>query len=193
MLTTKQKTFNICSLVCNATVFILGFIAIVLRVADYSAYGNGINDSAGGAFRFFTVDGNIYCVLAAAVMLAFNIINIVKKEYRVPFWAYMMKLASAVTGFVVFLVVMVALIGNIGEVKILGYVMFTLHAVNPTLCVVSFLVFERTDKKVNLKQTLLGALPVFIYAVLAIILCASKAWTGDEIPYPFLDVHANPE
>lgn len=186
----KTKKIIIASLAVNAIIAILGTIAIIRQIIE-----NSMNtDPQFGTlstFRYFTNDGNIYCVIASIVMLVLCIMSLVKKDFIKSKIAYAMKLASAVSGAIIFLVVMFILLPQYGISLLSGYTMMVLHVINPLLAIASFIVLDRTPEKLSLKETVYGSLPVFVYAFFALTLCISKVWTGEQIPYSFLDVYHN--
>lgn len=186
----EKKIMNLVSLIINALIVILGTIAVLMQI--FSTGGtNGVDVNSLGAFRFFTNDGNIFVIIASAITLVYNILIILNKKEVLPKYVSALKLMATVSSAIIFLVVMFMLLPTLGINILSGYVMIVLHAINPILCIASYLVFEPHEKNVSIVKAGLGGLPVYVNGIVAIILCVSKVWTGTKIPYFFLDVYNN--
>lgn len=189
----KEKLTTILSLAVNLAVAVLGLTAVLTQVFTSRAATNGVDLSGTDAFRFFTNDGNIFCSFVSVITVVANVVCLIKhKDGKLPDWLYLLRLGSAVTGMVIFLVVVAILTPTMGAGLLSGFSMIILHAVDPILIVASFLLLDRRSGKVNVLKAVWGIVPVGIYGVIAIILCVAKVWTGNLIPYPFLDVYNNP-
>ncbi|MCB9498706.1 MAG: hypothetical protein H6687_02320 [Bacillales bacterium] len=168
------------SLISNFLVAVLGSIALISAI-----------DSA-DSFRMFTNDGNIYTVIVSVIFVVTNVILLINKKENLPRFIHVLRLSSAVTEAVIFLVVVIILLPSSGLFLLQGFSMLVLHVIVPILSVLSFLLFENYPKKAQLTGTILGSLPVVLYGVIAITLVILKVWTGFQIPYPFLMVYSNP-
>lgn len=189
---TKRETFNYISLLFNAIVAILGTIAISTQIFSSSSLP-GVALGGINTFRFFTNDGNIFCIIAALVMIYFNVRYIKTKSYKIPKIVYQLKLASAITGLIIFLVVLVILGPTMGYAMLLsGFYMVVVQVLNPILCIISYSIFEAYPIELSKKELSFGILPASLYGVIALILVLTKVWVNNDIPYPFLRVYDNP-
>ncbi len=168
-------------------------ILLNLSVTVLSAVGTAISFGKHGyqMFQFYTVDSNIFAMLACAVYAAFLIRKlIVNKE--IPEWAAMVKYAAICCLAVTFLVV-VTVLAPISGVR--GYQMMLLsddmlyhHLLCPVLAALSFFLFDRVPFKVR-KAAQFALLPTAVYAVVIVILNLVRVVVG---PYPFLMVYRQP-
>jgi len=189
---TKRKVFNYVSLFVNLVVAIMGSIAVSTKIFDNSS-AYGVAYGGLDTFRFFTNDGNIFCIIAALVMIYFNIRFIRSNTYEIPKVVYLLKLSSAITGLIIFLVVIAILGPSMGYAMLLsGFYMVVVHILNPILCTLGFAIFEAHPMELNKKELSIGILPAALYGVITLLLVLTKVWVGNDIPYPFLRVYDNP-
>lgn len=187
----SKKLKIIISLCVNALIVILGSIAILTQI--FATNSNGALSVSGfRVFKYFTNDGNILTIIVSSIIVVMNILELKKNEYTKPIWAYYLQLASAVSGMIIFLVVMFMLLPVFGVGIILGYRMMVLHIINPLLAVATLILFGEKNKKISLKECIFGSAPVLVYGSIALILCITRVWEGDAIPYPFLRVYEQP-
>lgn len=103
-----------------------------------------------GSFRMFTNDGNIYTVIVSVVFVISNLILIINKNENIAPFIHVLRLSSAVTEAVIFLVVVIILLPSSGLFLLRGFSMFVFHIIVPILSVLSFLLFEKYPKKASL-------------------------------------------
>lgn len=187
MMKNKDKEKHLISLTLNIVIVVLDIIAILNQLLSNDTTlqnANGIN-----IFRYFTNDGNIFAMIVAIINIVYISICIIKNKNNDSKIIYIFNLMSSVTLFLIFLVVVIIL-APISPMLVSGYNMIIEHVVVPFLCVCNFLFL--TNNKISKKMSLIGSLPLLLYGVIAIILCLTKVWTNELIPYPFLDIYNNP-
>lgn len=164
----------------NLAILALGAVALSSEV-------EGVSE-----FRMFTIDGNIFVAFTSLLFLVFQAIGLFRGKPFLGYLSALLRLMATVTEAVIFLVVLLVLVPMTGTMLITGFGMVTLHLVNPLLCLVSFVFFERHEWKGRFGTYALGCFPLYAYASIAVVLVLAKVWTGNQIPYPFLDLYQNP-
>ena len=185
----KRKQILIMNLILHSLVVILGSIAIAIQFKTTST-NNSVSMGGWHVFRFFTNDGNIFCMVVSLITIIHIIYSLVKGDDVLPKWIYILNLMSAVSGLLIFFTVLFVLWPTLGPRLFVGYLMVVLHVVNPILVSTSFLFTMHKDTKI--KEGLYGMVPMLVYGVPVITLIITKVWTGNLIPYPFLKVYDNP-
>jgi len=161
---TRKNILFYSSILINLVIAILGSIAIITQFFVTETY-NAVDTGGINIFRFFTNDGNIICILVSYISLFFLLRKLFNKDKPLPKFIYQLKLISAVTGAIIFLVVFLILGPLMGglQMMISGFRMSVLHVVNPILCVLSFLVLEENENKKSKRHALIGASAVYVY------------------------------
>lgn len=113
---------------------------------------------AGVFFRYFTVQSNILCALAACAMAAAQIAG------NVPGWVLLFKYLGTVAVTVTLMTVLIYLGPAYGYKLLLSGRDLYLHLIGPVLAILSFLLLEK--KEMHLGTALLGLLPVLLYGML---------------------------
>ena len=115
-------------------------------------------------FCMFTVNSNILCAAAMAMVIPYTLDGLRTHNYHMPRWivdlVYMGVTAVALT----FLISLCILAPVKGFVLIFTGSRFFLHGVCPVLAVVAFCFFM-SEKKLGLRDSLLALIPVLIYSV----------------------------
>ena len=111
------------------------------------------------SFRYFTVLSNLFCALAALVLLLCELFG------AMPLWATTLKYMATVSVTVTFLTVLVFLWPSLGTVHGLwDGPEFVMHLSTPLLAIFSFVCFEQQGLSAWIIP--LGVLPVLLYGVL---------------------------
>ena len=120
--------------------------------------GKPAPDRVRTAFRFFTVQSNVLCALAALITAVCRLAG------NLPRWAWMLKYIGTAAVTVTMLTVLLFLAPSVGKgaLKVLlsGTDLF-MHLITPLLALVSFCVFEK--RGMTFCQSLWGMLPVVLY------------------------------
>ena len=96
-----KKQINISNLILHSFVVILGFIAIAMQF-NIKEMANQVSYGGWHIFRFFTNDGNIFCMIVSLINIIHIALSIVKKKDGFPKWLYILNLMSAVNGLLIF-------------------------------------------------------------------------------------------
>ena len=154
---------------------ILNIIIVILTIFASFLMFTGIKITHGaepilettkiGMFKFFTVDSNIFIGIIA---LIYAIKEITSKEITKTM--YKLKLMATTAVSLTFIVVFTYLgpISKDGIISLLQNSNIFFHLVIPVLSIITFTLFERTNK-LKFKDTLYGIIPTIIYAVLYLI------------------------
>ena len=185
----RSNLFKSIALAMHSVIVIMGSITIFMQAFFSPDRNNRVSTSGVDIFRFFTIDGNIFIVFSSIVVIGYIITSFFKeiKNYKV---AYVIELMGVVSALLIFLTVVFILLPAYGTSLLKGYKMIVLHATNPILCCIAFLLFN--EENISKRLSLLGIVPMSLYGVVALTLCFTKVWTGYLIPYPFLRVYQNP-
>jgi len=106
------------------------------------------------AFRFFTVQSNVFCAVASLLMA-------LAPEAG---WAWTLKYVGTAAVTVTMLTVFVFLGPTQGYKKLLSGADFFLHLLTPLLAIFSFCVYEK--RPMSFGTAMLGMLPVLLYGTL---------------------------
>ena len=122
-------------------------------------------------FCMFTVNSNILCAAAMAMVIPYTLDGLRTHNYHMPRWivdlVYMGVTAVALT----FLVSLFVLSPAKGFVLIFTGSRFFLHGVCPILAIVAFCFFM-SEKRLTIRDSLLALIPVLIYAVVYYVMVA---------------------
>ena len=120
-------------------------------------------------FCMFTVNSNILCAAAMAMVIPYTLDGLRTHNYHMPRWivdlVYMGVTAVALT----FLVSLFILSPAKGFVLIFTGSRFFLHGVCPVLAIVAFCFFM-SEKRLRLRDSLLALIPVLIYAAVYVVM-----------------------
>ena len=184
----KHRKLNVASLIVNLTVIILTAYSVahnfrqdIIRTPEF-VNGGALTDFTGiDSFRYFTTLSNVFAAIAAAIILVFNVKNVINDEYVFPRWTMVVKHAAtsavALTFFTVALFLSPLLV-------IYGKSYFTLfrgngfffHFFLPVLSVVNFILFEKSPE-LPFNSTFIALLPTITYSfVYTIMVAGFKTW-----------------
>lgn len=169
----KERMYNVFSLICNIVVLVCTTLAISNYFrTDVITQNDWVNFTGFQCFRFFTILSNVAVSISGAVLIYFNVRNIIYDEYKYPTWALKFKFVNTVAVTVTFLTVVFFLapssaFGGKGYFTLFAGMGFFVHFTNPILAVISFVLFEKIEN-FSFKQALWGMLPVLLYSILYI-------------------------
>ena len=111
------------------------------------------------AFRYFTVQSNVFCAAGCLLTAIFAIAG------EVPEWVWLMKYTGTAAVTVTMLTVFLFLAPSTGNLKgLLSGSSLFLHLITPLLAIISFSFFEK--RGMSFSAALLGMLPVILYGAL---------------------------
>lgn len=179
-----KKIIKQISLSLNLFVFVSGLVAILLQIFNKDENINGIE-----IFKFFTNDSNIFAIIVSLITSIYLIYSLKNNKDSDSKVIYILNLMSAVSLIIVFFVVVFVLIpSNVIGVK--GYSLLMEHGLIPLIVVLNFLFCY--SNKISKKLSIIGIIPLMVYAVFSLTFCITKVWIDSQIPYPFLNVYNNP-
>lgn len=145
---------NTNSTISFALNFIIFAVTTVLIILYFRKDGKWCPQRARNAFKYFTVQSNALCALAALLMMLFP-----EAE-----WAYYFKIVGTSGVTVTMLTVLLFLGPTFGyQYMFKGSDLF-MHLLTPIMAIVSLCVFERAG--ISLEMAFIGMLPVALYAPL---------------------------
>ncbi len=163
------------ALILDIAIVIFVIFALILMM---TAKTDGSLSSRGlSAFKYYTVQSNVFCAIASLVMIIFTMI---RKNSEIPDWLYVLQLTGTTVVTVTFLVV----VGFLGPVY--GYQNMYLranlwfHLIVPVIGMIKML-FIRPKRYYPFSITLWGILPTFLYGAVYSVINA-VGWTGKSNP-----------
>ncbi|MBP5242483.1 MAG: hypothetical protein J6Z36_02190 [Clostridia bacterium] len=171
----KKRLFNLASLIINMLIIYFTIDAVWYNFrGDVTREGVLFGISGWDCLRFFTVLSNMFVAIAAAIILCYNIRNVLKDEYVFPKWAMRVKFSATVAVTVTLLTVILFLgplqvaFGN-SYFSLFGNNNLFLHLITPVLAIITLLFFERTEN-FEFKNTWLGLIPTVLYSILYVVM-----------------------
>lgn len=147
----------------TANVLIFAFTLYAMFLCFYEPQTGALTADGVRSLRYFTVDSNIFCALAAFVLIIADIRLISKNGGRLPLWILLFKYMGTVTVTLTFLTCVVYLskmTGGFGNL-IHGKELF-MHLLTPVLAILSFVLFEH-GAPLKLWTVFLPLIPVAAY------------------------------
>lgn len=118
--------------------------------------------SGAESFIFFTTDSNLLSMIAAIVIIPFEIRVLRGKADSIPAPVLIFKYVGTAAVTLTFVTVMLFLGPIYGHLRLLSDTSMYTHLFGPLLAFVSF-VFLETDHRLSFKASLLGILPSVVY------------------------------
>lgn len=157
-----NKKTRIINIICNSLIVVLTIVAVLLMFFGKSDILSG---SRWEAFKFFTVQSNVFAGIAAGISLFYLLF----KKDKYPAWVSVTKLVAAsgvaVTFFTVVTYLSIVYKDNLSMLY-LGANMF-MHVIIPILSILSVVLFE-PKTKLRFAMNLYSMLPVTIYGIIYI-------------------------
>lgn len=160
------------SIVLNVIIFILTVVASVIMFTGFKFMGDDIvlEDTKIKMLRFFTVQSNIFMGIMGLIFSIKEIQILKGEKEEISIKLYIFKLMSTVSVALTFLTV-IAYLGPISEGGIPSMLKNSnlfFHLIIPVISIVTFAVFERTDK-MFFKHSFLGIVPMFLYSIFYLV------------------------
>lgn len=162
-MSTRQKS----AFILNLLIFVLTVFATVSMIIGFEFMGDVKVLSARNfwAFRYFTVDSNVFAALVALAYMVFQLLQKTGRIKAMPRFMGFLKLA-AVTGVSLTMLVTVFFLAPRTTTTYFDYFMNSnlfMHLVTPLLCIISFVFFE--PAKISFAQSLSGTIPMLLYGL----------------------------
>lgn len=156
------------SIFMNVLIFVLSLISTIFMLVGFRFMGDDIVFAATKieAFKFYTVDSNILMGLVALFFACLELKKILGKIDEIPTYAYVLKLVGTVGVTLTFLTTVLYLgpIISTGFLSLFKNSNLFYHLVIPILSIITFVLFENTDK-LKLKHTFIGIVTMVIYSI----------------------------
>lgn len=172
-----KKSRYVISLLLNLAIIALEVVGLAT-----SLFNGGVFNAE--QLKMFTIDSNILMLIVAVVVVASDIVALVKKKpigRVVSLLDFVGTLAVALT----LVVVLAVLAPRNGVETIFGGYFLYLHFICPILAVVSF-VFVDVDSKIKPLFSLYGLLPILLYGIPVVTLVLTGVVPMDGF-YPFMN------
>ena len=163
----KSRIINI---IFNALIVALTIIAILMM---FFGDGGALASSKWEAFKYFTVQSNLFAAISSAISLIYLIF---KKDKEYPTWLITTKLVTTLGVAITFFVVIVHLGPIYGYALLYAKEQLFLHAIIPLLAMINFTLIE-SKNKMSFKLTFYSFLPIAIYgSVYMINVACNNDW-----------------
>ena len=175
-----------CSLVLNVLIFV--FTAYSLFLCFYEPASGEFTSDGLKAFRYFTVDSNVFCALASLVLIVADLRLLSKNSGQLPAWLLIFKFmgtAAVALTLLTCALYLKDLAGGFGNL-IRGKELF-MHLLTPAAAVLSFVVFEH-GAPLKLWTVFLPLIPVAVYGAVYFykVLAVPKDYGGWQDFYHFV-------
>lgn len=141
------------------------------------------------AFRWLTVDGTIFTTVLTAIAVVVNIVEFKRYTEVTKTFVYMIRLSSAVTEGIIFLVVMISQLPFFEDhMHVIRPDMMMMHVIIPILTIVSFIYNDSPLGKFRFSWVFCGNAYALIYAVTVTALISIGHIPQEMVPYFFMDV-----
>ena len=153
-----NKKLWITNIVVNSLVVALTIVAVFLM---FFGDPNVLASSRWPAFKYFTIQSNMFAAIASVISLIYLIF---KRDKEYPGWVAVVKLVSAVSVAITFFVVIIYL-GPIYTYPLLFQkANLFLHGIIPVIAMLSICIIE-PKMKLKFTMNLYSMLPVFCYGI----------------------------
>ena len=170
----RPKWQIVCSILLNLAAVILTAISVF---SFFYKGGDGNMQVAGFvAFRYFTVDSNVFAAIASVICIIFSVRELNSKK-QPPVWARIVHLSATAAVTLTLLTVLLFLGPFIyGYASMFVGVNLFMHLITPVAEIALFVFFDNTQK-VRTRTMIFGVLPTVVYGAVYII-CAAvlKVW-----------------
>ncbi|MBR3251026.1 MAG: hypothetical protein IKF80_04905 [Erysipelotrichaceae bacterium] len=187
-----QKRFHKRYLVKKMVTILFSVLIVYCGVSGvlYSAlvFKNNIIDR----MRYMTFDGTMYTTLISFIFIIISIYEAYYDTEVTNRFVYFMRLSSATTEFIIFIVVMAGLTPFVTDTPdISSFPGIMMHLVIPMASILCFIFNDAPIGKVNAYEPLFGSTFITIYAVIMAFLFLTRILPSSLAPYSFLDFEHN--
>lgn len=164
----KRKQNALISLIMNSILIVLEMIVIIcaFTVPNFSGETQGFK-----AFRFFTIDSNTLCGIAAIFLVIYDTFILKGKRSSLPKYVSVFKFVVTVMITITFLTVICWLAPVQGFGRMYGGISCVTHLIAPLLTMSSFFFFEYKKSETSLfLESLFALIPVLIYGAVYLVM-----------------------
>ena len=142
-------------------------------------------------FRWLTVDGTIFATVLTAIAVVVNIVEFKKYTELTKTFVYLIRLSSAVTEGIIFIVVIISQLPFFEDHMIIDRLdMLFMHVIIPILTIASFIYNDSPIGKFRFRWIFAGNAYALIYTIVIISLIELGHISQDMVPYFFLDIRS---
>ena len=154
------------SMILNGIISILVFLGTIFMMYNVEFMGHSelLVAKKIHAFKYFTVDSNIFMGVVSLLLLIFEVLFITKK-IKIPKLLYYLKLMATTAVMLTFIVTLFFLVPT-SEMEFYEFYLNSnlfFHLIVPILSFVSFVFFEKCE--LSFKSTFLSIVPMFCYSI----------------------------
>lgn len=178
----------------NIIICALGISSIIIESLKTFLFEKNYYGKFYDLFRFFTIDGNIYVIIASIILIRYQLIYLLDNNPNNNLFnnfIYFLGLSSSVSEFIIFIVVNILFTPFYGPKFINSFTGTSLHIIIPLLVIFRFLFLDFRIKEIKFLFKFSGFIPMIIYGIIISILILFKIIKDDKIPYSFLDYYNN--
>ncbi len=162
-------------------IFFCGLTAVL-----YSVLVNRMN--LFDRLRYMTFNATIFTSIISLVFAVVSIVEAVEDTEVTHRWVYYLRLSSAATELVIFIVVVFGLTSLVpDQPDITSYTGFMMHLVIPFATITSFVFNDAPIGRLRPPEILYGTWFITIYAATMFVLIAAGILPSARAPYSFLD------
>ena len=166
-------------------IFICGLSAIL-----YSKFifHNNIIDR----LRYMTFCGTIFTSIISLIVGFICAIESKNQKEITYKWTYFLRLSSAATEVVIFVIVLLGLLSPVPDnPDVNTFPGIIMHLIIPLLTILSFIFNDPPIGKLKIYEPLYGTIFITIYTVIMTFLFATRILPSEKAPYSFLDFDNN--
>ena len=168
----KNKTLKI-SLVLNIIIAVMVLVACIIMFTGFKFMKGSepvLETTKLGMFKFFTVDSNIFMGIMALLFALKEIKLLRKEEKEISHLYYLLKFMATTSVGLTFVVVFgyLGIIIEGGVLILLRNSNLFFHLLVPVLSMITFIIFERTNK-LTFKYSFYGLVPMLVYGAFYVI------------------------
>ncbi len=157
------------AMISAAVVVICVCVGVTMNLT--TVYDENFDHMGIRTFCMFTVNSNILCGAAMAMVFPYTLDGLRKHNYHIPKWVMVLVFAGVTAVTLTFLISLCVLAPAKGFALIFSGSRFFLHGVCPVLALLAFCFFM-SEQQLSWKDTLLALIPVAIYSAVYYVMVA---------------------
>lgn len=179
----KYRKKKITNIIISSITMLMGFYSLAYVFTHWR--GGGLQ------FRYLTVDGTIFTTVLTTIAVVVNIVEFEKYTELTKKFIYLIRLSSAVTEGIIFIVVMISQLPFFKDhMTIFTPENMLMHVLIPILTIASFIYNDSPIGKFRFRWIFAANAYAFLYAIVVVILIAKGHISRDLVPYFFLDIRS---
>ena len=155
----------------NIVIFIFVLFGVVSMLTGFYFMGEEklLTATRLGAFKFFTVDSNVFMGIISLIFSVYEY-KLINKKIEIPKILYILKLMSTLGVTITFLITLLYLAPFYENGFLVLYKNSNLffHLIVPLLSLITFVFFEKSDK-IEFRETFYGLIPFILYSIFYVL------------------------